>query len=230
MRVALCLYGFSRTFGQTYQSYIDYVINKLNGDIFIFIPNTKNLDDNTALNIDHFKTIFKDKLIKCELFTHDIEFFKNIVKENNLPEKVSWTWWQNETYKSFSMFYQIKNVLAFKEEHEINNNFKYDAVLLSRPDMRIVEKIDLNIDLNKVYFTGDHCPPIIGLEPQQFISDHLLLTNSDNMSLLKEIFDKIPEYHREGILINNETLIGFHFIKNGKEIVKQAFTHHLLTR
>jgi hypothetical protein len=138
--------------------------------------------------------------------------------------------WNGETYKAFSMFYQIKKVLELKDRYEQENNFKYDVVFLTRPDTYLTVGVNINFDLNRVYFDGCHIAPAHRTNPQCWADDHILMSNSDNISCLGKIFDKIHEYHNEDILINNETLIYFHLKKNNIEIKQADFTQHFLLK
>jgi hypothetical protein len=229
MRVALCFYGFFRLFENTYNSYVKNIVNVLDTDIFICSPNIKDENDNKIISNEFVENIFKEKLIKYKLFDYNSDIYKNLVSKYNLPEREYFLDWVGQSYRIFSMFHQIKQVLELKEQYERDNNFIYDAVILTRPDLDIIEPINfVGFDLNKIYFCGPpatpHIAPIIG--SQQCINDHLLLSNSSNMSKIKYVYDLIPEFSKNGIIINNETVLGYLLIRYNIAITNKQFTRY----
>jgi hypothetical protein len=237
-KACICFFGFLRTYEHTFQSYVEHITSKFDTDIFLYGQNIVDENDPTPVNIQTIKDIFGDRLIKYELFDYSIDFFKNVARNNNIPDTVSlneeskriFSDWTRETYKTFSMFYNIQGVLRLKEEYENTNNVKYDIVFLTRPDVKIISPINIGFDLNKVHYDECHIAPAHGSNPQGWLGDHLLMSNSKNISTLMNLYDKIPEYYKEGILVNNETLIYFHYKKYNIEITKSPFTKHSVIR
>jgi len=234
VRIALCFYGFLRTFEKTHHSFINHLVNRGDVDVFLYSPNIRNDGDGSAVSSEYIVNNFRASLVNYNLFHYDTAVFKSLTSWLQLPEKEYWNSWVGDTYKSLSMFFQIMNVLCMKEQHEKKNNFEYDVVILSRPDIMIMEPFQFDRDMTKVYFSGPpttpHIAPIIGSNPIQYIADHIIMTNSKNMSGIKNVYNLIQWYSREGIIINNETLLGFYLIKNKIEIVNQKFTSYELMK
>jgi hypothetical protein len=220
LRTAICFFGFLRNYQLSLPSYIEHMVQPFNTDIFMFCPMQQNAEE-------CIKDIFKDKLIYYELFDHNIDYFKSIVSLNNIPQTQRIGGWEGQTYKSFSMFYQIKRSINLMHRYEEDNNFRYNIVFLIRPDAKILKPVNVNFDFtNAIYSDERHKSIVWNSKPQLTASDHLLMSNSNNISKLKDIYDVIPSYHKEGILINNETLIGFHLFKNNIKFVFNPFTDH----
>jgi hypothetical protein len=226
MRVALCFFGFMRTYKICYPSFLERIVNAFDADVFLYAPSITNDDNQTIVTMEEIQNIYKNKLIKCELYNYSIEFLKEEVKKMNIPEWSKWNAWEKEAWKIISMFYHMKKVVEFKDEYELNNNFKYDIVFLARPDIEILTAIDINYDMNKIYYDEVHISPVHGSDPGLYIGDHLFMSKSENISLFKEIYDIIPQFSKDGIVVNNETIIGFFFKKRNIEVIHNTFMAH----
>ena len=63
------------------------------------------------------------------------------------------------------------------------------------------------------------------------LNDQIMICNSTICDLLKDIIDKIPEYyHKYKIMINNETVIGYHLLLNHIHFSKEDFVTYKIYR
>jgi hypothetical protein len=248
MKTAICFYGMLRTNKAVSSSIRRNLIEPLNGDVFICCPDVffsvlakdpiRSQPNPEKVSANYLSGAFGPTLKGHHIINNDPDIYKRIVGEKNLPETETliieegnpnqWTW-TGHTYRSLSMFYQIKQTIELMEGYEEREGIKYDCVILLRPDLDIknLTVID-HLDLNFLYTSGNHLAPIIGTDKR--IGDHLLVSKRDNILKLKTLYDDIGNYHLEGIKINNETLIGWHLIKNDVEFLFDKFSDHIIER
>lgn len=247
-KIAVCFYGFLRTNKLIYNNLLLNFINPLSPDVFICCPNVffslnsydniRGQDNPEIVDNKYLYSVFGKKLKTTKIIDPNPQKFKDAVIRKKLPEieriiideGTEYAWeWTGFTYRSLSMFYQFREVLQLATNYENLMKSKYDTIILMRPDLDIKSKTDISgLDLNKVYSSGSHIAPIVGTNRQ--IGDHLLISKRDNILKLKTLYEDIEKYHREGIRMNNETLIGWHFIKNNIEFEYNNFCDHLLLR
>lgn len=242
-KVALCWAGLLRTNPSLVNTWKKNIIDPLKADVFIctrnvfFNPSTdpyntylqsENIPDN------YFYNNYDHRIKKLEIRDPEIDFYKNRRKELNLPE---FCFQEEQTWRNLSYFYSIKRTLELKEEYEKENNIKYDLTILTRPDLECFETPDIsNLNENKVYFTGKDTHVTVVFGYGNLISDHFLIGKSENIDLLKDIYDLIPEYNTriandgKKLTLSNETLIGYRFLENNIDFGYDPFLHHEVRR
>lgn len=164
-RVAVCLSGLWRhwdlcraTFQYWNDRYADvsveYFISTWDETIFIDYDSNGNIvTKNVPLTKKHFISDFKkNQLKKYEILS------KLDTKDSNVKKQ-----------------YQMWNVVLLKTKYELENNFTYDAVILTRPDILIKRKI---FELVRLWFLN---PKIYRTEPHTI--DNLLMMNDRPISL-----------------------------------------------
>jgi hypothetical protein len=236
MKVAVEIYGYMRTFAQTVNSIKDHIVIPLNADIFISTYNTyfgqKDTDPHNSL--EHPGNLTADQL-QFPLYPylkefiverHDIDHYQREINRMKLPE---FNHMGGPNWRSLSMHDSFRKVIRLRQKYEQENNIKYDAVILMRPDLMIAKKIEIsNLDLNKVHYNPSHSAPVLGTN--KFFGDHIMISCPENIDKLSCLYDKVAEYYKEGIAINNETLIAFCFMKHNIEFEKSEFTYHGVVR
>lgn len=138
---------------------------------------TERLVSNQEL--DEFKSAFELK----NLAVDDI-------KQNEFRENDHWS----------ALFYSFCRSLILKREYELANNFQYDVVVKSRPDVAFSPSLSFNIPKlhnNVIYST--HGGPM----PMEFnmfnVNDCVFLGNSYSMDLLTNLYF----YRQNGIIPEN---------------------------
>jgi len=101
----------------------------------------------------------------------------------------------------YSAKYSSKQSIELMHEYEINNNIKYDFVLLARMDILWLVKLDFE-KLNNTFFYV----PIWGENNSQSIHTNgvlgtFFLSNSENIYKFRKLYDNLPDY-----LKNNNSL------------------------
>ncbi len=148
MKTAVILYGFFRNFNYIRHTFKKHVMDATNCDVFFSTPDTiwtKKEDELVtshhcfSINNDMFDekeivNFFGSNLKNHEVRKYDSKFYKDFVKENNLPEYNDFVrqfgWRVLSSIHSFSLSVDI-----FKKYVEKTGE-KYDAVIITRPDIR----------------------------------------------------------------------------------------------
>jgi hypothetical protein len=243
MKIAILFVGYARTFGQLKDLYKKHF--PCDADVFMQIYDTfyalPHLDkvcatnDVSYTNINYFKDVFPN-IVHFDNPKFDADYYKNIVQYNKLPVITSIN---QEPYRTFSFFDNIKKAINAKRDHELKNNFKYDYIIITRLDLRLDSILMLPFNTNQLtypigegyYPNGDRkigCAAVFGT--QSHLNDQLMICNSDIANKIGNIYDNIVGYHRENIMINNETLIGTHCLKNKIEFGSMDIIKYTILR
>lgn len=193
MKVAVLLTGHTRSWNRCKDNFFKYIINPLNPDIFFHswnenmnTQNNKNEYENADLSalhpikyeIEDWNDI-KDFLVKKSHFFVIKHPYDNVV--NTLSQHRKWF---------------LCNEL--KRNHEINNNFVYDIVIRTRPDVLYNDYLTNNLDFNRdiVYTPEEYSYNII--------SDVLSISSSKNTDIYCNIFNKEEEIYQNNIKSNRK--------------------------
>ncbi len=190
MKVAVCLHGLARgssvqadgAFAENYST----LLKKISGaDIFIH-----SWDEDIKR---HLVKIFSpvDSFFESQKnFSEEISLFRGVQFHDNTGIN------QGDLFKTLSFLYSRKKSVQLKTQHEKNNNFKYDVVLVSRFDVGYHNNglnktshlnFDPALDMSKIY-------QAYWDQTNAGASDHWFYSNSDNINYLSTLYDKLPEY------------------------------------
>lgn len=236
LKICVCFYGFLRSFAQTQRSLKEHLILPYNADVFVCTPNTffgrasqdpwNNRENPATVTNEYLQHAFYGNLKGASIFDHNVNIYKQEVIKNKIIEQ---NFMSAYSWRSFSMFDLIRKVLQMRQNHETDNGFKYDAVILSRPDIQIAKKVELeNLDLNTLHHSISHAAPVYGTE--LMFGDHLLFSKRENIDSFISLYDRVSEYYNQGITMNNETLMGYHLLKNNVEWKRSDFVLHGVIR
>jgi hypothetical protein len=139
MKVALCLSGLSRSFIKGKYSYLQYLIEPLNADVFVHSWNDI-MDSGRILNVSKYKK-------QTEL--NDFKIFGDYLKDIKLESFFNFQSKYNCIGNSFPMFYSINQSNNLKKAYEEKHNFKYDLVIRSRMDLYFESNLP-DCELNSV--------------------------------------------------------------------------------
>ena len=154
MKIATCLSGHSRNYLYNHPNFpfeTDYFISSCwqsgipneNTEEFVSY-HTQNNVETDMVNINEIVNLYKPNLYE---FLNDKELPKELIKFDN--------------HRTLSggilihiglMFYRIYRANLLKKEYELLNNFKYDLVIRSRFDIKVVSA---NLDRNKLNMVFD---------------------------------------------------------------------------
>lgn len=231
MKIAICFAGFLRSFPVTIGNW-NYRLRHYDCDFFIHAPNiyytpseekTYDAYEKQQVDLNFLHDCFGLKLKGLNLFNYDAQKFKKMAIEHNMPE-VSFSCRngleKQYSYRVLSYQYNIQEVIKMV----ISNNVNYDLIMLTRSDINLYEDFDFSVlDLNKINYPVYHGLNFQGelkngvaeviATPYKF-NDQVLIGTPEKMYIFKNIYDCIPDYFNEGIVINSETLLGFHCLKN----------------
>ena len=228
-KIAICFFGETRAPGVINKIYKS-IENKY--DYFI-----STWDDEESQKLD-FKFITKkllnfNKIWNKELNPYERQYWG---KEKNIHKKSP-----NQIFAT----YHIKRVLELKKQYEIENNFKYDLVVLIRPD--IITELDvlekhfdnlLQLDYLKraiVSLQGplDMCDRInrktIGL-----VKDYCYIVNSAGADLLSSWFDDFyvhkKDYDMDLPCVDNHSMAAFPFVYYNFLVLHKDFKKEIIRR
>lgn len=229
IRIAILFYGYARTFDQLAHNYIR--ILPKDSDIFINTYDTYySTVDGDAINSNEivtytdeqrFKQVFGNRLRKFVKNPYCHDKFTKLIKHYEIEEINSVN---QKTYRTYAFFNSMNQVIKLKQEYEIENNFKYDCVILTRLDLKIMDRIVIPQNLNKLncadgegYVNGIRRTDLAQVYgTNRKLNDQILIGNSKIIDELKNIYYLISYYNKiKNIMVNNETLLGWHCQLNG---------------
>jgi hypothetical protein len=123
-----------------------------------------------------------------------------------------------ETIQSnvWKMWFSQYKVNELKTRYEKENGFTYDLVIRSRPDVALIDTLDLEI----VKCHLDNRPNMI-LMPENKncgygirVCDLFGIGSSQNMNVYCNIYNQALTHHAKGVIFHPETLLGVHLLKN----------------
>jgi hypothetical protein len=147
-KICLLITGVYRDFIYSYNNTkFFYEFDKIHYDIFFLMSET----DNIELKKNEIKEIFKDNLKYLHnIFDNDTEtiIYKNAINNlkikydntmNTIKEKYNDINFMYPTHVIFEQFYKISLIQKIRKEYEEKNNFKYDIIIRTRPDICIID-------------------------------------------------------------------------------------------
>lgn len=150
MRTAIVLNGFLRTWDKTKQNFID-TFSHLDADIFIstydqqygyhpYIADTFNAHEEKVLSVEEIHKMFEGLNVKG-IIVESGEQADKMVEDDLLrckePMRVKNCYGQSR---------KLKIISDYVRQYEKDNNFKYDCIIKTRPDL--LYKPDINFNIN----------------------------------------------------------------------------------
>jgi len=225
MKIAVCFAGFLRSFPVTISNW-NFRLNKIDCDVFIHSPNTyyapleENQYDSKEPHIvdpNFITSSFRDKLKGLHLYSYDSNIFKEIINKHSIPPN---NHIGQYSYRVISYQYNIQETVKMV----ISSGTHYDYIMITRGDLNLYTDFDfsnINNDIinyplyHGLSFQGEPKLGVAGVFGTSYaFNDQIFIGNFDKVSVLKNIYDCIPSYNQEGIIINSETLLGFHYLKH----------------
>jgi len=227
MKIAICMSGLTRTFGQCYKSLLENLIGGRDSDIFAVVSD----DDN---NIDLNLVPITRKLV---LKKEDMPVFEE--------DKYRRGWRMQRATKRYTVatlieqYWKMEKCFKLVENYSNETGVKYDWVIRCRPDLRYFEKITPPIEeldnnfmyipphkyMNKwqvltwtdEYFKSDYVYDydskiIVGL-PDQFA-----ISNMENMKNYVSKYSDLDNFHRDGGSLHAEKNVSYILRKCGVKV------------
>lgn len=254
-KVAVLLYGFLRTAEMTHESILKHVIIPNNADVFFFGPdftdmpklihkgildrsgfvkvNPKNGTETEEREVSGvIKKLYGKYLVSSHLHSLKNDFFS---KKSAFIPKDRWLFKLDPT-RFFSMFYNMQGAYELMVSHERENNFKYDKVIVTRPDLSFYSTIKTTTVNNKTIHipSGEGFCPHSGYKNEglsqvmfyvdrrhgrwiplgaQF-NDQLFVMPRSSADGFKNLSDICEQYIRDGVPLTPETILYYHFKVN----------------
>jgi hypothetical protein len=183
------------------------------------------LENPGSLTLDQLQFSLYPHLKDAILEHHDIEFYKREIIRMGLPEM---NFMGGPNWRSLSMHDSIRKVIRLRKRYEQANNIKYDIVILMRPDLMIAKFDIKDLDLDIITYSCSHSAPSIGSNYQ--FGDHLLVSKPDNIDVFETLYDNIENMYKQGIIVNNETLLSQHLLINNIKFGKTDKILHAVNR
>lgn len=195
MKVALLISGYLRSFKINIKQLKLNLLDHYNIDTYIHITNDREIKYiNHDININEVNTILKPKFI---VVSNNLNFHNNI----NI----------NDIYNQNYKFYILNKK---RLEIETIEKFEYDVIIKLRPDVYLEDKINLNIEKNKLYIPKDNKVDKNKLKKphDNYICDIITYGDSNIMNKYFNIYLHLDELiNKYGFV--NETLF-YYYINN----------------
>jgi hypothetical protein len=223
MRIAITIYGEPR-FCKDLDLFLERLVGYDQVDWFVYIweknqdtsdyfrtqgsklvaPFWQNVNPTLALekmknnlpahhNVIDFRVADQNSLIFPEITNHD--------GETNI----------NNFWKEMLGHYKCDQL---RQQYEQANNFKYDMVFKSRPDLMIHDCLDCAV-INPMLQHGVVTPNNTRCGYGVYFSNIFAIANSDTMSKYSDAYNQAKKYHDAGCIFHPETLIAKHLTVNG---------------
>ena len=164
--MALCLFGF-------YRNADDFVRNTDFNDVYIFCPTIKAENDTTEITHDKLSK-YANPMV-C-LYNYDKQIHIEKSNKLNIPR---FNQFYQQSYRIFSFFYHIKNVLEMVKP--MNEN---DIILLSR--------IDIGLKINGIEFEDDIM--VGSMNGKVGVDDKWFLFRYKNIHVFTSLYDSYETY------------------------------------
>ena len=229
MKIAICFYGLvgssTNKYGLgkeldpsiVYQYYKKNVFKNLTDfDVFIHSQSIekknklKKLYKPVAYKIEYQKNFFFNTIthpqVLLALIFLPYTIFKNLIlKKNNLSKNFKSKFVR--CYNSYSRWYSTKEVIDLKKKHEIENNFKYDLVFLTRLDLAFITSFNFNKIDGKFLTVPNHNDvpsprnnykqkiQLNNKTNEKGISDFWFISASDNIDKFASLVNRFKKYN-----------------------------------
>lgn len=169
MRIAICIAGYMRSYEELFNNFSRFILNpiKEQGHSYdIFISTYDELNSKSSFsykeganfnykrfNLEHIRELYNPKSINVENFdsiseVFNIQNFDRLIDLNKLNHNIH----DNGILFGLSMHYKRYLCNQLKIQYEMVNLFKYDLVLLIRPDIFWLKPLNVeSLDKNKIY-------------------------------------------------------------------------------
>lgn len=223
MKVAICFSGSIRDFSSCYPSIKRYLLDNLNGDVFLHLW---KMNDLTAIGTDtnkRFKwrndscnedyVIQKLNPVRYQIDSYDESWEKKIISESGVDISRLSGDLIKYGINGTCMYYKIMMANQMAIDYASENNFHYDVIIRARLDFIWEDHITLDdfkdINDQTIFLIKDRYASHSGLAT----NDKFFAGSEIAMQTMSNLFHNIKTYQNMGLKVEGQTLNEFH-IKN----------------
>lgn len=132
--------------------------------------------------------------------------------------------------RMWGMYNSIHQADRLRRSWETTNNFEYDLVIRTRPDVGYTG----TIDLEAVHKLLENNPKRLVTPNKEIhgygyrMNDMLAIGTSSSMTSYCDCVNWIPRYHAQGLIFHPETQLAFHCEQQGLEVIPMDFGNTVL--
>ena len=211
-KVAICIAGEMR-----YWEITKNVFNSFDADIFISTWDTNDRQDNYPYKFHGNKNI-NDEIV---------DGLDNLIEAEFLPKEIE----SKFTFNIPKYWYLIHRCNILKNKQEVKENFKYDCVIVTRPDnvieKNIIRKIPKKLD--ELYVYSSKISPsdeTFGFQTM----DSLSFGTSSTMDIYSSLYKHIYMSEDYNVIPMGHSLIPFYMKYIGLNMSDKEITHDMINK
>ena len=211
-KVAICIAGEMR-----YWEITKNVFNSFDADIFISTWDTNDRQDNYPYKFHGNKNI-NDEIV---------DGLDNLIEAEFLPKEIE----SKFTFNIPKYWYLIHRCNILKNKQEVKENFKYDCVIVTRPDnvieKNIIRKIPKKLD--ELYVYSSKISPsdeTFGFQTM----DSLSFGTSSTMDIYSSLYKHIYMSEDYNVVPMGHSLIPFYMKYIGLNMSDKEITHDMINK
>ena len=211
-KVAICIAGEMR-----YWEITKNIFNSIDADIFISTWDTNDRQDNYPYKFHGNKNINNEIL----------DGLDNLVEAEFLPKEIE----SKFTFNIPKYWYLIHRCNILKNKQEVKENFKYDCVIVTRPDnvieKNIIRKIPKKLD--ELYVYSSKISPsdeTFGFQTM----DSLSFGTSSTMDIYSSLYKHIYMSEDYNVIPMGHSLIPFYMKYIGLNMSDKEITHDMINK
>jgi len=222
MKTAICISGHIRNFVQNFSNFKTFIIDPLSPDIFLHTWDTygwraegndiskgfgqfKGFDYYSGkINIEQINSLYQLKKYVVE----DFSTVENQLFEQSNSHRPNCTHPCDRPENVVGMAYKLKKCFELKIQHEKENNFVYDVVIRSRPDL-LFSRAPINDKVISAVQNGYLLTP----EEESYgkASDIFAIGNSETMNRYSELYNNLDDMNSKKCDMNPHGAMKYYF-------------------
>ena len=211
-KVAICIAGEMR-----YWEITKNIFNSIDADIFISTWDTNDRQDNYPYKFHGNKNINNEI----------VDGLDNLIEAEFLPKEIE----SKFTFNIPKYWYLIHRCNILKNKQEVKENFKYDCVIVTRPDnvieKNIIRKIPKKLD--ELYVYSSKISPsdeTFGFQTM----DSLSFGTSSTMDIYSSLYKHIYMSEDYNVIPMGHSLIPFYMKYIGLNMSDKEITHDMINK
>ena len=211
-KVAICIAGEMR-----YWEITKNIFNSLDADIFISTWDTNDRQDNYPYKFHGNKNI-NDEIV---------DGLDNLIEAEFLPKEIE----SKFTFNIPKYWYLIHRCNILKTKREVKENFKYDCVIVTRPDSILKKNMIRRIPkkLDELYVYSSKISPsdeTFGFQTM----DSLSYGTSSTMDIYSSLYKHIYMSEDYNVIPMGHSLIPFYMKYIGLNMSNKEITHDMINK
>jgi hypothetical protein len=224
MKVAVCLSGFYRTGDICFPFLKNNILDPLNADVFIStweqlgfwsqLTEEELKANRTYENESGFDTqspnlnIHTFNKYNASVLMEKYRKFNQIFTDRSIKINENKKQFHYRSKNFISAHYKALTSLRICQKYEQENNFKYDLIIRTRPDIKFCGKIPLSIDLDTFYVCDNYAP-------NGQLGDIFFMGSMENMIKYHLMYHEIEDIISEGHLFDPHEFVKIQLERKG---------------